>query len=186
MTSSVLLHPAELFIPREVEARDAALSSAVLRDFTPRTFTSSVGGAGSQRYVDPTHRRSKSFILPESAFPLLAAISATLPYLRLFELTLLRYDPGDFFKPHFDAVTQTPSTLKRAVTAVLCLQAPSAGGELLFPNVNMAFPCRLHHAVVWANLDVRGQPNAASLHASAEVTAGRKIVAVGWFGPPDA
>jgi prolyl 4-hydroxylase len=94
-------------------------------------------------------------------------------------LQVLRYRPGQEYKPHFDAVTGDAN--QRILTALVYLSDDYQGGETLFLSSGLAFRGRRGDALVFRNADDDGRPDPLAQHAGRPVTAGEKIIASRWI-----
>lgn len=102
-------------------------------------------------------------------------------------LTVLRYVPGQEYRPHRDYVPpgsierDHPQAGNRLRTICVYLNAVEEGGETEFPLANLRISPRPGRAVVFDNLDVNGQPDPDSLHAGLPVRNGEKWLATLWL-----
>jgi prolyl 4-hydroxylase len=102
-------------------------------------------------------------------------------------LVVLRYAPGEQYRPHRDYVP--PGTLERdhpqagnrARTVCVYLNAVEAGGETEFPVAALRVAPVPGRAVVFDNLLPDGQPDVDSLHAGLPVQRGEKWLATLWL-----
>jgi len=103
------------------------------------------------------------------------------------QLTVLRYEPGQQYRPHRDYLPagtiqrDRPHAGNRTRTVIVYLNAVEAGGATEFPVPGLRvepFPGR---AVVFDNLKADGTPEPDSLHAGAPVEAGEKWLATLWI-----
>ncbi|CAJ1345743.1 unnamed protein product, partial [Effrenium voratum] len=112
-----------------------------------------------------------------------------------------QYHLGEFYQPHFDS--ELSQNLRRAVTVLVYLDPPKAGGETIFPkhrkcqDADFADCCnrteliaegkgfwvrgKKGQAVVFYSHDLDGRHNPLSMHGSCPVLAGEKWVAQQWF-----
>lgn len=102
-------------------------------------------------------------------------------------LTVLRYTPGQQYRPHRDYVP--PGTIERdrplagnrARTICVFLNDVEAGGETDFPVPGVRVSPQAGRAVVFDNLHANGQPDPDSLHAGLPVVRGEKWLATLWL-----
>lgn len=93
----------------------------------------------------------------------------------------VRYQPGGRFGLHTDGglFADDPAG-ERVVTFLLCVQAPSAGGETYFPRLSRLVEPRAGRLVVWRNLSADNTVNGTFLHAATPVRDGSKTVLTTW------
>lgn len=103
-------------------------------------------------------------------------------------LAVLRYLPGQEYKPHHDwlgatALARDPlrGAGERVATVLGYLNVPEAGGATLFPRLGLRVEPALGDVLAFANLDAAGEPAARSLHAGEPVAAGEKWLASLWI-----
>ncbi len=103
-------------------------------------------------------------------------------------LTVLRYSPGQEYKPHHDGLgaaglARDPLAAagERVTTVLAWLNVPEAGGATLFPRLDLRIEPTMGEAIAFDNLDASGSPAARSLHAGEPVEAGEKWLASLWI-----
>ncbi len=102
-------------------------------------------------------------------------------------LVVLRYAPGEQYRPHRDYVPpgsierDRPQAGNRARTICVYLNAVEAGGETEFPVAALRVAPVPGRAVVFDNLHPNGQPDPDSLHAGLPVQRGEKWLATLWL-----
>jgi prolyl 4-hydroxylase len=114
-----------------------------------------------------------------------AAAGIDLPHAE--QLTVLRYLPGQQYRPHRDYLP--PGTLQmdrphagnRARTICMYLNAVDAGGATAFPVPGLRIDPLPGRAVIFDNLMPDGSPAPDSLHAGTPVEAGEKWLATLWI-----
>lgn len=102
-------------------------------------------------------------------------------------LTVLRYAPGQQYRPHRDYLP--PGTLERdrpqagnrVRTICVYLNAVEAGGETEFPIAGVRVAPLPGRAIVFDNLLADGSPDLDSLHAGLPVERGEKWLATLWI-----
>lgn len=94
-------------------------------------------------------------------------------------LTVLRYAPGQQYRPHLD--TLPGETNQRIRTAILYLNSGYEGGETSFPLVEVTVRAGLGDLVVFDNVDETGAPDPLSRHAGLPVIRGNKWIATRWI-----
>ncbi|GAB3331948.1 hypothetical protein GCM10027359_02040 [Marilutibacter aestuarii] len=103
------------------------------------------------------------------------------------QLIVLRYAPGQEYRPHRDYLP--PSTLaadhpaagNRRRTICVYLNAVEEGGATAFPRAGLSVSPVPGQAVVFDNLDASGKADPESLHAGEPVVAGEKWLATLWL-----
>lgn len=96
-------------------------------------------------------------------------------------LTILRYAPGQEYKPHHDAYAGATHDTQRALTALVWLNDDYAGGETEFPRLKLKLRGKTGDALIFANLTHAGDPHPDALHAGRPVTTGVKWMASRWI-----
>lgn len=101
-------------------------------------------------------------------------------------LQVLRYRPGQEYKPHFDALQGTDN--QRVLTMIAYLNTGYAGGETLFIASGLRVAGAVGDVLMFRNADANGRPDPQSQHAGLPVTRGEKLIASRWirqrrFGP---
>jgi prolyl 4-hydroxylase len=101
-------------------------------------------------------------------------------------LQILRYRPGQEFKPHRDCTEDTDN--QRVLTMLVYLNDGYTSGETLFLNSGLKVRGNTGDGLLFRNADASGAPDPDSLHAGLPVESGEKLVASRWirqkrFGP---
>lgn len=102
-------------------------------------------------------------------------------------LQVLRYGPGQEYRPHYDyfipSAPGTPQILKRGgqrvASVVMYLNTPKAGGGTLFPDIGVEVAPQRGNAVFFSY--DRPDPSTKTLHGGSPVFAGEKWVATKWL-----
>ena len=94
-------------------------------------------------------------------------------------LTVLRYSPGQQYRPHLDTLTGEPN--QRTRTAILYLNHNYTGGQTVFPLLGLEVAPRGGDLLVFDNVDAHGAPDPNSRHAGLPVTGGTKWIATRWI-----
>ncbi len=116
----------------------------------------------------------------------LASAAAT-PLLNAEPLIVLRYLPGQEYRPHRDYLPpaaiqrDAPEAGNRARTLCVYLNEVQAGGETDFPLAGVTVRPSPGSAVVFDSLDGEGLPDPSSLHAGLPVAQGEKWLATLWL-----
>lgn len=89
-------------------------------------------------------------------------------------LRFRRYCAGEYHPRHFDTYAVGDRLL--VATAMLCLTAPEAGGETVFPAAAPALRMtpKAGRLLMWRNVLADGSDDPAALHESLPVLAGTK------------
>jgi prolyl 4-hydroxylase len=108
----------------------------------------------------------------------IAAISGT-DYAQGEPLTVLRYAPGQQYRPHLDTLPDAAN--QRVMTVIIYLNEGFGGGETVFVNLGARIKPRGGDAILFDNCTPDGKPDARSAHAGMPVTAGSKWIATRWI-----
>lgn len=114
-----------------------------------------------------------------------AAAGIDLPHAE--RLTVLRYAPGEEYRPHRDYAPpgaierDRPLAGNRLRTICVYLNAVEAGGATEFPVPGVRVDPVPGRAVIFDNLHPDGRPDPDSLHAGTPVEAGEKWLATLWI-----
>jgi prolyl 4-hydroxylase len=103
-------------------------------------------------------------------------------------LQVLRYGVGAEYRPHFDYFPpkQSGSAVhlnhggQRVATLIVYLNDVEAGGETIFPEVNLSVVARRGAAVYFRYMNAAGQLDPMTLHGGAPVTRGEKWIMTKW------
>lgn len=103
-------------------------------------------------------------------------------------LGLLRYRPGQEYKPHHDFLpeddkdySEVRRTGQRSHTLLVALNDGYEGGETHFPKLGVSWRGERGEALHFENTDAKGAPIRDSLHAGAPVRAGEKWLLSLWL-----
>lgn len=94
-------------------------------------------------------------------------------------LQVLRYGPGQEYRPHLD--TLADGSNQRVITALVYLNDGYDGGETWFPAIAKAMRGRTGDALIFRNVIASGAPDPASRHAGRPVLGGTKYLASRWI-----
>lgn len=94
-------------------------------------------------------------------------------------LALLRYSPGQEYRPHFDFVTGAAN--RRLWTALIYLNDDYEGGETSFVRTGLSVKGGAGDVILFRNDGADGGPNPLSEHAGQPVTRGVKYLATRWI-----
>jgi len=94
-------------------------------------------------------------------------------------LHILRYMPGQQYRPHVDSLPGIAN--QRRWTVLLYLNDGYRGGETSFDLAGVTFAGREGDALIFRNVDEAGRPDPATRHAGLPVTSGTKWLATRWI-----
>lgn len=94
-------------------------------------------------------------------------------------LTVLRYAPGQQYRPHLDTIDGASN--QRIKTVLIYLNHGYTGGETSFPLLPLTIRPGGGDAIVFTNVDGAGYPDPLTRHAGLPVTAGVKWMATRWI-----
>ena len=94
-------------------------------------------------------------------------------------LQVLRYAPGQEYRPHIDAVPGLAN--QRILTMLVWLNDDYEGGETRFIETGLTVKGRKGDALLFENVDAEGRPDTKMVHAGLPVTAGVKLLASRWI-----
>jgi prolyl 4-hydroxylase len=95
------------------------------------------------------------------------------------QLHMLRYTPGQEYRPHLDAIPGAAN--QRAWTVLVYLNEGYGGGETRFDRIGLSVRGRAGDALVYRNVDTEGRPDPRTRHAGLPVTSGAKWLATRWI-----
>jgi len=146
--------------------------------------------------VDP-RRVADSAKIPHGSLPVLDAVATRiakifgLPVSHCESPELISYGVGGIFKRHFDAALggamyKAPADAaehsQRVLTAILYLNDEFAGGETVFPRLDLTLRPKAGRLALWQNTkagDVAVHP--LSMHEGRPVLSGQKQIVSFWF-----
>jgi len=94
-------------------------------------------------------------------------------------LQVLRYRPGQEYRPHLDAIPGFAN--QRIMTMLVWLNDDYDGGETLFLKTGLRLKGGIGDAVLFRNVGEDGRRDEASAHAGLPVTRGEKLIASRWI-----
>jgi prolyl 4-hydroxylase len=118
----------------------------------------------------------------------IAAISG-LPLQFQEDLNVLRYLPGEEYRPHFDFFDprvarfreQLATRGQRVATVLVYLSDGFEGGDTAFEQLSFRFRGEPGDAIVFRNVDAAGEPDRRTLHAGLAPSSGEKWVISKWI-----
>ena len=94
-------------------------------------------------------------------------------------LHVLRYSPGQEYKPHLDALPGVDN--QRVVTALVYLNGGYQGGETIFPELGLSAKGGPGDCLIFRNVLPDGRGDGRTRHAGGPVTGGVKWLATRWI-----
>lgn len=94
-------------------------------------------------------------------------------------LQVLRYRPGQEYRPHLDAIPGW--TNQRVLTVLVWLNEDYDGGETWFPRADLHVRGRAGDALIFRNVRDDGRADPLAIHAGLPVTRGEKLIASRWI-----
>ena len=94
-------------------------------------------------------------------------------------LAILRYQPGQQFRMHHDAIAGASN--QRIKTVLLYLNAGFVGGETYFPVPKLTIEPAPGDAILFVNADANTAPDPRATHAGLPVVSGVKWLATRWI-----
>jgi prolyl 4-hydroxylase len=94
-------------------------------------------------------------------------------------LHVLRYVPGQEYKPHLDALPGVSN--QRVLTALVYLNGGYEGGETVFDRIGLSAKGEPGDCLIFSNVQADGSGDQRSRHAGAPVTGGVKWLATRWI-----
>lgn len=100
-------------------------------------------------------------------------------------LYVMRYTPGQQYRPHMDALPGLPN--QREWTAIAYLNEAFEGGATAFPDLGLSLRLDAGDLLLFRNSGPDQQPDPRMRHAGEPVTSGEKWIATRWIrhGPHD-
>jgi len=133
-------------------------------------------------------RTSYSMSFQASMYDAVVAVSlrriaaiAGLPAEHAEPVGVLRYGPGQEYRPHFDFYDDAQHEVQRVSTVFVYLNDVAEGGGTEFPRLGVTVEPKRAKAVKFLNCDAAGKPNPETLHAGLPVIRGEKWLATLWF-----
>ncbi|HEY0014551.1 MAG TPA: 2OG-Fe(II) oxygenase [Allosphingosinicella sp.] len=94
-------------------------------------------------------------------------------------LHVLRYSPGQEYRPHLDALPGVAN--QRTVTALVYLNGGYQGGETIFPELGLSAKGEPGDCLIFRNVLPDGRGDGRTRHAGTPVTGGVKWLATRWI-----
>jgi prolyl 4-hydroxylase len=96
-------------------------------------------------------------------------------------LQVLRYEPGQQYRPHLDALPAVAAAQQRVATFIIYLNDDFEGGETDFPRLGIRFKGCAGDGLMFRNAAEDGQADDRMLHAGRPVVRGVKHLASRWI-----
>jgi prolyl 4-hydroxylase len=180
------------------EAECEALIGLAKREWTPAPVIGADGAPEAH-----AARTSSAFSLRPGHNELVRRVEARLaefcrwPAERGEGLQLLRYEPGQEYRPHYDWFESPGSSEEsqrrdlasarvgrfgqRVATALLYLSDVESGGSTIFPRIGLSVRPRRGALLYFANVTAAGERDTRTLHGGEPVVKGVKFVATKWM-----
>lgn len=94
-------------------------------------------------------------------------------------LQVLRYEPGQQYRPHFDSIDETDN--QRVLTMLVYLNDDFEGGETVFTHTGLTFRGRIGDGLLFRNATAAGARDETAQHAGLPVIRGEKWLASRWI-----
>jgi len=105
------------------------------------------------------------------------------------ELQVVKYKPGGYYRPHYDACDSRRENCDRFngdkgprfITFIIYLNDDFVGGETHFPNINKSVVPKKGKAAIFYDTDENGQVLDKALHGGMDVSNGDKWICNKWI-----
>lgn len=152
----------------------------------PRFRPATIFHDGQQRFVRDPLRDSDNAGFPVVAeWPAIHALNRRLAAASGTDvaqgepLQLIRYGPGQQYRPHLDAIAGLAN--QRVLTILVYLNEDYDGGETHFAESGLSVRGRTGDALLFVNALPDGRPDPATRHAGLPVRSGVKVIASRWI-----
>ncbi|HSN17369.1 MAG TPA: 2OG-Fe(II) oxygenase [Gammaproteobacteria bacterium] len=176
------------FMSEHRRALDGHVEDHLINVAAPQLMPSNVVDPDTGAAVQSTLRTSHSMhfqpsMYDASVFLALRGIAhiAGLPASHAEPLGVLRYGPGQEYRPHYDYYSDDQHHAQRVTTVFVYLNDVAEGGGTDFPRLGIKVDPEQGKAVKFLNCDASGKPNLETLHAGLPVVRGEKWLATLWF-----
>ena len=138
-----------------------------------------------QGKADPIRKSEGAAILPHDEDLINQAINRRLALATGTQINqrealyVIRYVPGEEYRPHLDALPGLAN--QRVCTAICYLNDDYEGGATNFPELGISVQAEAGDVLIFANLDGTGAPDLRMRHAGEVVTSGVKWIATRWI-----
>jgi TPR repeat protein len=176
------------FMSEHRAALDEYLEDHLINVAAPRLAPSGVVDPHTGAAVQSELRTSHSMHFQPSMYdaPVYLALRriariAGLPAEHAEPLGVLRYGPGQEYRPHYDYYSDDQHEAQRLATVFVYLNDVEEGGGTDFPRLAVKVDPERGKAVKFLNCDAGGKPNPDTLHAGLPVIRGEKWLTTLWF-----
>ena len=105
------------------------------------------------------------------------------------ELQVVKYNPGGYYRPHYDACDYRRENCDRFngdkgprfITFIIYLNDDFEGGETHFPNINKSIVPKKGKAAIFYDTDENGEVLDKALHGGLDVSNGTKWICNKWI-----
>jgi prolyl 4-hydroxylase len=169
---------------------------AALRTLAEPKLTKSAVYSSDTDVVDANYRISDQCWLQEKDTDLVQEFRKRIRKLvkysskaHLEDVQVVRYQPGGFFSPHYDACVGTKEFCHRMnqpygpryITVLLYLSDELTGGETVFPRLGTSVTPKVGRVVVFYNITKQHSVIEEALHGGQPVKTGEKWIANQWI-----
>jgi len=176
------------FMSEHRAALDAHLQDHLINVAAPQLMPSNVVDPETGAAMKSELRTSHSMHFQPSMYDVAVFLAlrriariAGLPASHAEPLGVLRYGPGQEYRPHYDYYSDDRHQAQRISTVFVYLNDVEEGGGTDFPRLGVKVDPEQGKAVRFLNCDAAGQPNPETLHAGLPVIRGEKWLATLWF-----
>ena len=176
------------FMSEHREALEPHLEDHLINIAAPQLMPSSVVDPQTGAAVKSELRTSHSMHFQPSMYDATVFLAlrriariAGLPASHAEPLGVLRYGPGQEYRPHYDYYSDDRHEAQRVSTVFVYLNDVAEGGGTDFPRLGVQVDPERGKAVKFLNCDADGRPNPDTLHAGLPVIRGEKWLATLWF-----
>ena len=151
------------------------------KEAIPKFRPSTVGG---RQEVNKSIRQSETAWLDPTTDPVVNKLyqrclkHVDRPMVNCEKLQVLRYRPGGFYKPHYDAFKDGSNP--RMYTFIVALNDDYEGGETAFPNIKREYRLKKGDCLLFENLDNYELITGRAWHGGKPVKSGEKWVCNLW------
>ena len=169
-------------------ALDGYLCDHLINTATPQLTPSGVVDPRTGEALRSELRTSYSMYFRPSMYDAVVAeamrpltVIGGLPATHAEPMGVLRYGPGQEYRPHYDYYNDDQHAVQRISTVFVYLNDVAEGGGTEFPRLGVTVQPERGKAVKFLNCDAAGKPNPETLHAGLPVIRGEKWLATLWF-----